>query len=79
MGAVKGEPHDEEVPSPTVQQSNTDSSAAPQQQQQSADLSAQYAVDPQTSQSLEEVPIAVADDGTGNVQRYLHFLSWFIR
>lgn len=62
MGAVKGEPHDEEVPSPTVQQS---SSSEPQQQQQQP----QQSSEPQNSQPLEDVPIAIEGEEGANVQR----------
>lgn len=64
MGAVKGEPHDEEVPSPTVQQS---SSSEPQQQQQQP----QQSSDPQNSQPLEDVPIAIEGEEGANVQRWV--------
>lgn len=63
MGAVKGEPHDEEVPTPTAQQA-ADAAAALQAAE--ADAASQQ---PQTT--LEEVPIdggAAAGDGA-HVQR----------
>lgn len=76
MGAVKGEPHDEEVPTPTAQQA-ADTAAAAEQ----ADSAGASATNPsqQQQQQLDEVPIdgsAAAGSGDGaNVQRLVwpHF------
>lgn len=55
MGAVKGEPQDEEVPTPTL---------IPQNDTQQVE---EIASEPQ--QLLEEVPIAVEGDEAAKVQR----------
>lgn len=62
MGAVKGEPHDEEVPTPTPQQ-GVEPPAAIQPEPQSS------------SQTLEDVPITINEGEEGvNVQRFVKFI-----
>lgn len=53
MGSVKGEPQDEDVPTPTLQESNNE-------QAQNADAS---------QQQLEDVPIASEGDEGAKAQR----------
>lgn len=57
MGTVKGEPQDEEVPTPAFQESNNE-------QAQNAETSQQL---------LEDVPIASEGDEGAKVQRYENF------
>lgn len=58
MGAVKGEPHDEEVPTPTLQQGVEPPPAQ---------------IEPQTSsQALEDVPITNEGEEGVNVQRFVY-------
>lgn len=68
MGAVKGEPHDEEVPTPTAQQA-ADTAAA------EAEVASSAVVN---HQQLDEVAIdggAAGGDGT-NVQRLVASISY---
>lgn len=62
MGSVKGEPQDEEVPTPTATLQNDTQQAA------AGDILSQ-----ENQQPLEEVPIASEGDEGVKVQRCVHF------
>lgn len=77
MGAVKGEPHDEEVPTPTAQQAADAAAAHLVAEADNGDAATSL-----NQQQLDEVAIdggAVAGGDGANVQRWVYMDWWIVK